>query len=697
MATGDTAPPLALSSSPPPLLDNSPSNLSSPLSDVEDKDPGHEGMDIDTHENSPAHPGTPKRNGRRGGEDSDADEESDDDSKLSEMDVNDSEAETERLYDTPPKNGVSRDMLNILSEVGNRQFVDRRARAFERSPSKLQQQLQAELAAANPPSDNDSLSDADDGEDDDASLASSEPEPDSAKDQRLRSPTQTKKPQETIATTESAATQLARQDSQESRKRKRPSLAEQSEAEQPLRKRTGSIAALEADFSANDAAVADDESLSTNPQSVTHTGEEDNNDEADVASKKEAPVESVESVEEDKIETTRSKKAKRNATKKRKSKSPDESTGQVTEEAHDDPPDDADGDHATGDHTHQVEDEHTGDADEEAEVAHKNEEELERKKAAWEELTAIEKQFSNFRERLYQERLEQLNREEALLTCENPTHPEYVAMLQCIEERRNERIRVSTLELQLNLQVLNNRAVAERAQMMTQFYQGVREARERVLEELGQEWYEIQQERRRYANTIPDYGIRFPATKTQTIKQAVAYNKEVSILSGFAKHVGFPAAPPIHGATDDQLESDLEAIVRAREPVSRPVANHQQAFPPEFAGGLPFGRILGPAGEQFIEQTPWANPNHPSHQIQRQHSQHSPQETGALPGTSTGPRRRSHQPGAVPSSSNMTIPNGDSLVQVQKANSSGGHESTTKGSKMGAEASVKRESIAQAS
>jgi hypothetical protein len=95
---------------------------------------------------------------------------------------------------------------------------------------------------------------------------------------------------------------------------------------------------------------------------------------------------------------------------------------------------------------------------------------------------------------------------------------------------------------------------------MSQFHQAVRESREEVLAELGQEWYEIQQERRRAANTIPDYAIRFPATRTQAVRNAVSYNREVSVLSGFAKHVGFPAAPAINGASEEQLEADLEAI-----------------------------------------------------------------------------------------------------------------------------------------
>lgn len=696
MATGDTAPPL--SSSPPPLLDNSPSNLSSPLSDVEDKDADPDEMELDIQDDSPGRPGTPKQNGKGAQQDSDADADSDEESKLSEMDINDSEAETERLYDTPPKNGAPRDMLSILSEVGSRQLIERRGRVFERSPSKLQQQLQAELDAENAPTptENESLSDAED--EDDASAVSSEPDHESQStkaDGEPRLPSQAKKNQETNSAVESTASQHTQQDSQDSRKRKRTSLADQSELEQPLRKRTGSIGVPEAEFSADDAVVADDEGgMSTNPQSGNHTAEEDNIEDGVSAAPtdKEDPVASV---EDDTMDTTRGKKTKR-TTRGRKSQLPDETAGLATEETQDDPPDDAE--EATAPETAEHADNgHNEEVDEETEAANKNEEELERKKAAWEELTAIEKQFSSFRERLYQERLELLNQEEAMLTCENPTHPEYLAMLKCIEERRQERIRRSEVELQLKLSVLRRRAVGERAQMMSQYYQAVRESREKVLEELGQEWYEIQQERRRYANTIPDYGIPFPASKAQTIRQAVAYNKEVSILSGFAKHVGFPAAPPINGVAEDQLESDFEAMNRAREPLQRP--NHPPPFhhphalqPDRSPAGNLFG-LVDNAGAQFLEQTPWANPNHPSHQIQRQ--QQEPVAPPPYSGPPSGARRHSQQPGGMFSSSTTTM-NGDSPVQIQKTHPPAVHESL-KASRAAAEHANKRETIAQTS
>ncbi|KAK3394614.1 Sds3-like-domain-containing protein [Podospora didyma] len=693
MATGDTAPLLARSSPPSPLHARSPSNLSSPLSDVEDKDAEHGDADMDAmHALDFRRRGTPEQVARGDGH-SDADSESDDESKLSEMDVNDSEAETERLYDTPPKSTESRDILNIVGDVGNRQFIDRRDRVFERSPSKLQQQLQATLDARDAASDNNYLSEGEEEDDDDVSMASrasSEHAPEPGVPNAQRSPYQHKKPPEVIPSTESTISETISQESLESRKRKRLSLAEQSESEQPLRKRTGSIAPPEVDFSADDTVVLDDERTSTNPQSGNHTAEEDNIEEPETAVQhKEVPTESI---EEDTTEGGRSRKPKRNAAKKRKSKSPEKGSGQVTEDAQDSALEDMEGPAAEVP-TPRIEDGNADDADEDV-VAHK-EEELERKKAAWEELTAIEKQFNSFRDRLYQERLDQLEQEEASLTAETPSHPEYLAMLQCLEERRQERIRVSTLELQFRMSVLNGRAVAERSQVMSQFYQSIRESREKVLEELGQEWYDIQQERRRFANTIPDYGIRFPTAKTQTVKSAVAYNKEVSILSGFAKHVGFPAAPPINGASDDQLESDLEAISRTREPVHMPTSIPPAVFHPEFTSGLPFGRDLGPAGEQFIEQTPWANPNHPSHHIQRQNSHQDTSIHTTYAGPSLGHRIHSHQPGNIFPPSNPPTMNGEPPLQMQK-NHLPAHE-TIKASKFGPDHPMKRESIAQVS
>lgn len=411
MATGDTAPTLAPSSPPPPSLANSPSNLSSPLSEPEDKDAYGDEADLDMRDHSDGHD-TPDRNGVGSDPESDVASESDDDSKLSELDVNDSEAETERLYDTPPKNGATRDIVNTAAESGNRLFTDRRDRVFERSPSKLHQQLRTDIDTGEVASGRNSASEAEDGEDDDLSLPSSEPELDSIEERRLRSPTLVKKNQ--IVPSTDTPTSHPRKNSADSRKRKRPSVAEQSESEQPPKKRAGSASAVDGG-STNDVAMMDDDELSANLQSGNHTADED---EEELVATTEAKEELAETVEEDIAVPARLRKGKRSPTKRRKSKSPTE-TG-AKEEAPDEPPEDADA-QSLEVPTPQAEDEHADEIDGEAEAAHRNEEEcmqlsirlfggsaeanstaVDRKRAAWDELLAIEKQFSSFRERSVQ-------------------------------------------------------------------------------------------------------------------------------------------------------------------------------------------------------------------------------------------------------------------------------------------------------
>lgn len=139
----------------------------------------------------------------------------------------------------------------------------------------------------------------------------------------------------------------------------------------------------------------------------------------------------------------------------------------------------------------------------------------------------------------------------------NPTHPEYLAMMQCIDARRDERLRNSEKLLGYELQSLKKYAVARRSQILVQFKQEVRDIRERKLEQLGKQWYEIQHDRRSYAGSVPDYTIRFPTRRSQQVHNQVAYSNEVSVLSGVAKYVGFPAAPPMTTATEAELAEDL--------------------------------------------------------------------------------------------------------------------------------------------
>lgn len=162
--------------------------------------------------------------------------------------------------------------------------------------------------------------------------------------------------------------------------------------------------------------------------------------------------------------------------------------------------------------------------------------------------------------RLYDERIEMLNEEEAMLRQESPTHPDYLAMMKSIDARQDERIRIAQNLSHFQIQTLKNYAKAQRSQILVQYQQDVRDTREKKLEQLGKQWYEIQHDRRSYAGSVPDYALKFPTRRSQQVMNQVAYSNEVSILSGIAKYVGFPAAPPMAQATPSEMDEDLEKM-----------------------------------------------------------------------------------------------------------------------------------------
>ncbi|RAL61669.1 hypothetical protein DID88_002737 [Monilinia fructigena] len=236
------------------------------------------------------------------------------------------------------------------------------------------------------------------------------------------------------------------------------------------------------------------------------------------------------------------------------------------------------------------------DGDDEAEVVPKTEEELEEKMSAFDQLGGIEKNFSVFRDRLYDERLAQMN-----------------PMMRCIEERREERIRVAENLREYELQTLKTYAVARRSQILVQYRQEAREIRETKMEQVGKQWYEIQHDRRNYSTGVPEYHSKL---------------SDEEITTG--SEPGFPAAPPMAQATPSEVDDDFEKMGRTRH-VHQPAALSLQ----ELATLRTVGSTsrFRPAEEQFIEQTPWANPQHPSHAhlLQRQTSaQHSPRTTSPL-------------------------------------------------------------------
>lgn len=159
------------------------------------------------------------------------------------------------------------------------------------------------------------------------------------------------------------------------------------------------------------------------------------------------------------------------------------------------------------------------------------------------------------------EQIAQCERELEMLRQPNCIHPEYLNMVKCIDERRAEKITQEKTLLAYKMKGLEIRTIAERQQLHSQYIQEVREIRESTLSECNKQVYELQRGRRQLGNVEEvDYSFKFPEKRSEQIRQQAAYNLEVSILSGIAKHVGFPAAPEMGVARPSDIEDDLRAM-----------------------------------------------------------------------------------------------------------------------------------------
>jgi hypothetical protein len=196
-----------------------------------------------------------------------------------------------------------------------------------------------------------------------------------------------------------------------------------------------------------------------------------------------------------------------------------------------------------------------------AEPGPKSEEELKQKGEASSSFEDLAKQFTAFRQRLVNESLASVEHELQLLNQPDCMHPEYLRQVSCIDERRAKQAREAKAFYRYRMQSVRERTLGERAQLHSQYFQTARELRENMLYELGEDWYGIQKERRQQHQEGEErFLYKLPSKKSAQIRQQAKYNQEVSVLSGVAKYVGFPAAPNISGVEGSGLEDDFKAM-----------------------------------------------------------------------------------------------------------------------------------------
>ena len=107
---------------------------------------------------------------------------------------------------------------------------------------------------------------------------------------------------------------------------------------------------------------------------------------------------------------------------------------------------------------------------------------------------------------------------------------------------------------------LRNKTVSERQQLHSQYIQETRDAREKAIDKCWENLYAIQKDRRRWNADEANYTHLFQSKRATQIAHQSSYNLEVSILSGVAKHVGFPAAPALEAVNTDDIDNDFKAM-----------------------------------------------------------------------------------------------------------------------------------------
>ena len=133
-------------------------------------------------------------------------------------------------------------------------------------------------------------------------------------------------------------------------------------------------------------------------------------------------------------------------------------------------------------------------------------------------------------------------------------------MLSAIEAQRQERVALARTAFRFKIKALQTKSVAERTVHHSQYMQSVREIRDSSLERANHEWYQMHRSRRALEEPPVERILLTSYKRSDLVSQQNSYNTEVSILSGMAKYVGFPAAPEIRGISQSEMDEDLRMM-----------------------------------------------------------------------------------------------------------------------------------------
>ncbi|BFZ62151.1 hypothetical protein YB2330_003233 [Saitoella coloradoensis] len=179
-------------------------------------------------------------------------------------------------------------------------------------------------------------------------------------------------------------------------------------------------------------------------------------------------------------------------------------------------------------------------------------------------LTELETKFAKLRDQLFKETLSDLDKDIEMVN--DGTHPELVLQMELIADNRAKRLKLADATKRFCIQNIRNEHDAMEYHARMQFIQEKAKLRQSMITEISAKWFQVHRERRVLDMPVPEFGYQVPDRRSTQLKQRRAYDLEVMILTGLKKYIGFPAAPDVSGATNEEAMSDVDAIRAAPAP-----------------------------------------------------------------------------------------------------------------------------------
>ncbi|KAG0379939.1 hypothetical protein BGX24_010924 [Mortierella sp. AD032] len=257
------------------------------------------------------------------------------------------------------------------------------------------------------------------------------------------------------------------------------------------------------------------------------------------------------------------------------------------------------------------EDEDEGEEDHEMKQLHKD---------ALDALTSIEIEFANLRDKMYEERMTELDREVEMIN--DGTHPELSSFMQEIEQKREHRLHIADMGRKYKSDIAQSAFDVSEYQAHCTFQSARRNIRTQMVHDMGKKQRQLILEltlspdgrKRKLTTAVPEKAVLVRARKHK--------RAEVNELKAISEKRGFPTSSKLSTVTQAELQDDfalmgLTRLLPQPKTAGMDPQTHVQAQPPpqmqpqRHGGPLPPSIPIstGPSSSRHNSNSRWPSVN----------------------------------------------------------------------------------------